>query len=49
MNGPASITLTGDGATLERIRALLDEKQIFARILPVTIAYHSAGDGQDQG
>ncbi len=42
VNGPASITLTGDGATLERIRALLDEKQIFARILPVTIAYHSA-------
>ena len=42
VNGPASITLTGDGAALERIRALLEEKQIFARMLPVTIAYHSA-------
>jgi 1-acyl-sn-glycerol-3-phosphate acyltransferase len=41
VNGPASITLTGDGDTLERICAALQEKQIFARMLAVTIAYHS--------
>ncbi|MGD0739971.1 MAG: SDR family NAD(P)-dependent oxidoreductase [Terracidiphilus sp.] len=41
VNGPASITLTGDGDALERIRLRLEERQIFARLLPVTIAYHS--------
>ena len=41
VNGPASITLTGDGDALERIRVSLEERQIFARLLPVTIAYHS--------
>jgi acyl transferase domain-containing protein len=41
VNGPASITLTGDGDALERIRVKLEERKIFARMLPVTIAYHS--------
>jgi 1-acyl-sn-glycerol-3-phosphate acyltransferase len=46
VNAPASITLAGDGAALERIAAGLLERQIFARFLPVTIAYHSpAMDG----
>ncbi len=41
VNGPTSITLSGDGDTLERISDSLKEKQIFARMLAVTIAYHS--------
>ena len=42
VNGPASITLTGDGGALEQIRAELEKRQVFARMLSVTIAYHSA-------
>lgn len=41
VNGPSAITLAGDGDTLERIRETLQQKQIFARLLTVTIAYHS--------
>ena len=36
------MTLAGDGDALEQIHAKLTERQIFARFLPVTIAYHSA-------
>jgi 1-acyl-sn-glycerol-3-phosphate acyltransferase len=41
VNGPASTTLAGDGTVLRDIAARLTERQIFARMLPVTIAYHS--------
>ncbi len=41
VNGPAAITLAGDGDTLEIVAAALLERQTFARFLPVTIAYHS--------
>ena len=41
VNGPAAITLAGDDDTIERIAAALLERQIFARVLAVTIAYHS--------
>jgi acyl transferase domain-containing protein/1-acyl-sn-glycerol-3-phosphate acyltransferase/NADP-dependent 3-hydroxy acid dehydrogenase YdfG/acyl carrier protein len=41
VNGPSAITLAGDPETLERIATNLQERQIFARMLPVTIAYHS--------
>ena len=41
VNGPAAITLAGDGDTIERLAATLLERQIFARVLAVTIAYHS--------
>ncbi len=42
VNAPASMTLAGEGDVLEEIHAKLTERQIFARFLPVTIAYHSA-------
>ena len=46
INGPAAITLAGDPDALERILATLQERRIFARMLAVTIAYHShAMDG----
>lgn len=46
VNGPTAITLAGDGDTLERILGALQERSIFARMLSVTIAYHShAMDG----
>ncbi|HUU34591.1 MAG TPA: type I polyketide synthase, partial [Vicinamibacterales bacterium] len=41
VNGPAAITLAGDGETIEKLAATLLERQIFARVLAVTIAYHS--------
>ncbi len=41
VNAPSSITLAGDGSALERIAGALLERQVFARFLPVTIAYHS--------
>ena len=41
VNGPAAITLAGDDDTIERIAAALLARQIFARVLAVTIAYHS--------
>jgi acyl transferase domain-containing protein len=41
VNSAASITLAGDGDALEQIHTQLTERQVFARFLPVTIAYHS--------
>jgi 1-acyl-sn-glycerol-3-phosphate acyltransferase len=41
VNGPASMTLSGDPETLETIAQELLVKGIFARMLAVTIAYHS--------
>jgi 1-acyl-sn-glycerol-3-phosphate acyltransferase len=40
VNGPSSITLAGYEDSLEQIFATLQEKQMFARFLPITIAYH---------
>jgi acyl transferase domain-containing protein len=42
INSPTSITLSGDVAALEGLRAILDERKIFARRLKVDVAYHSS-------
>ena len=41
INGPATVTLSGDGAVLRSLAASLAERRVFARMLAVTIAYHS--------
>ena len=41
VNSPANVTLSGDAATLEALRAILDEHGVFARRLQVDVAYHS--------
>ena len=41
VNGPSSMTLAGDGEVLRSLAARLQERQVFARMLAVTIAYHS--------
>jgi acyl transferase domain-containing protein/acyl carrier protein len=40
-NGPASVTLSGDGATLEELAASLEQRKIFCRFLKVSHAFHS--------
>lgn len=40
-NGPSAITLSGEEEALEKISAALQRDGVFARFLPVTIAYHS--------
>jgi acyl transferase domain-containing protein len=42
VNSPSSITLSGDVAALEQLRAVFDERKVFARRLKVEMAYHSA-------
>ncbi|KAF2096874.1 reducing polyketide synthase [Rhizodiscina lignyota] len=42
VNSPSSVTLSGDVAALEELRAILDERSVFARRLRVDVAYHSA-------
>lgn len=42
INSPSSVTLSGDVAALEELRAILDERSVFARQLKVDVAYHSA-------
>lgn len=42
VNSPSSITLSGDTNALESIMQTLQEKQIFARMLPVVVPYHSS-------
>ena len=42
VNSPSSVTLSGDAAALEELRAILDEQSVFARRLKVDVAYHSA-------
>ena len=42
VNSPTSVTLSGDVAALEELRAVLDERSVFARRLKVDVAYHSA-------
>ena len=41
VNSPTGITLAGDAVALEEIRQALDDKEIFARFLPVDVPYHS--------
>ncbi len=42
INSPTSLTLSGDTAALETLRAKLDADGVFARILRVEVPYHSA-------
>ncbi|KAK2786787.1 Highly reducing polyketide synthase curS1 [Onygenales sp. PD_12] len=41
VNSPLSVTLSGDVDALEQLRAILDERKVFARRLKVEMAYHS--------
>lgn len=41
VNGQSAITLAGDRDTIDALHAALQEQRIFARVLAVTIAYHS--------
>lgn len=40
-NSPSSVTLSGDGATLEEVAAELAEKDVFHKFLRVQYAFHS--------
>lgn len=42
VNSPSNVTLSGDVAPLEELRAILERRGIFARRLRVEVAYHSA-------
>lgn len=42
VNSPSSVTLSGDIPALEQLRAVLEERQVFARRLKVDVAYHSS-------
>lgn len=42
INGPRSLTLSGDTRELDRIRRALDTEGVFARALAVDVAYHSS-------
>lgn len=42
VNSPSSVTLSGDVDSLEALRAVLDERKVFARRLKVKMAYHSS-------
>lgn len=42
VNSPSSVTLSGDVDSLEALRAVLDERKVFARRLKVEMAYHSS-------
>lgn len=41
INSPSSVTLSGQVDSLEQLRAVLEERKIFARRLKVEMAYHS--------
>lgn len=41
VNSPQSITVSGDVEAIDKLKAILDEKKLFARRLAVDIAYHS--------
>ena len=41
VNGPRSVTLSGDGTALEEIAAELAEREVFHRFVPVRYAFHS--------
>ena len=40
-NSPSSVTVSGDRSALKELSQLLDEQQIFNRMLKVNVAYHS--------
>ncbi|MEP6914711.1 MAG: type I polyketide synthase, partial [Acidobacteriota bacterium] len=42
VNSPGSVTLSGDARTLEALHERLQREQVFARLLPFPVAYHSA-------
>ena len=42
VNGPRSVVLAGTPAALERAEAMLDERGVPHRALPVSYAFHSA-------
>nr|VFK37846.1 MAG: Zinc-binding dehydrogenase [Candidatus Kentron sp. TC] len=41
INSPASLTLSGDGETLEKVAEELETREVFNRFLQVELAYHS--------
>lgn len=41
-NSPRSTTIAGEDSLIDRLKVLLDEKQVFARKLRVPVAYHSS-------
>lgn len=41
-NSPTNLTISGDRSQIETLKAALDERQIFARMLQVQVAYHSS-------
>ncbi|KAJ5595540.1 uncharacterized protein N7459_001748 [Penicillium hispanicum] len=41
VNSPKNITITGEREDLEKLRAACSENDIFARVLPVKVPYHS--------
>jgi len=45
VNSPNSVTLSGEGAPLEEIAGLLEERGVFCRFLKVRHAFHSAQMG----
>ena len=42
VNSPSNVTISGDVTTLEALRAILNERGVFARRLKVDVAYHSS-------
>lgn len=42
VNSPSSVTLSGDTLALEALMQKLQQRQIFARMLPVVVPYHSS-------
>jgi 1-acyl-sn-glycerol-3-phosphate acyltransferase len=42
VNSPSSVTLSGDARQLEALHERLQREQVFARLLPFPVAYHSA-------
>ncbi|KAI1771028.1 hypothetical protein F4818DRAFT_454916 [Hypoxylon cercidicola] len=41
VNSPSNVTVSGEVATLDSLKAILDERNVFARRLKVEVAYHS--------
>jgi 1-acyl-sn-glycerol-3-phosphate acyltransferase len=41
INSPSSATLSGDAEALESLMQTLQDRQVFARLLPVEVPYHS--------
>lgn len=42
INSPNNVTVTGDKECVDVLKVLMDQQRIFARKLPVTVAYHSS-------